>query len=350
MVNSDSASLRSHLLEGQVIPACPLALKADGKWSERHQLALLRYYHASGAGGLAVGVHSTQFAIRDPGIHLFKPLLKLVAAERDHLEPGKRPFILIAGVCGSGDSARSEAYLAAELGYDAAMISPSGWSDRPEETFLTHCRDIADILPILGFYLQPSVGGRHFSPGFWQELAAIPNLVSIKVAPFNRYRTLDVARALIESGRNDVALYTGNDDNIIFDLLTRHHTPAGSIGCSGGLLGQWGVWTSRAVEMLEQIKHDRNKDTVELERYEKLSTAITDANAVIFDVSNDFRGCIPGIMEVLRRQGLVPSNRCLDPNEVLSPGQAEELDRIAREYPFLHDNDFIAAHIEDWLK
>lgn len=353
MENSElkQLTLREHLLEGQVIPACPLALTGEGQWSESHQAALVRYYHASGAGGLAVGVHSTQFAIRRPEIGLYEPLLRQVAGLRKALpsRTPSRPFTLIAGVCGSGESALGEARLAASLGYEAALLSPSGWADQPESAFLEHCRSLADIIPIIGFYLQPSVGGRLFSPDFWCRLAEIPNLVAIKAAPFNRYRTLDVARGLMQAGREDVALYTGNDDNIVFDLLTTFRVDQKVVRIQGGLLGQWGVWTSKAVELLEQIKKDRAQECLALDPYQTLNTALTDANAVIFDAVNDFKGCIPGIMEVLRRQGLVPSNRCLDPLERLSPGQREELDRIHREYPFLNDDDFVQANLDHWM-
>ena len=346
-------AVRTFLLDGLVIPACPLALHADGKWSERHQRALVRYYFASGAGGLAVGVHSTQFEIRDPRHGLFEPVLSLVAEEIDRLsDASEHSMVKIAGICGETAQALREAEFSLAKGYHAGLLSMKAVASQSDDQILEHCRSVAEAIPIIGFYLQPAVGGRVFPYAFWRKFMEIPNLVAVKMAPFNRYQTWDVVRAAIEAGRDDVALYTGNDDNIIADLITPFVYQGGNGEVTrrivGGLLGQWGVWTSKAVQTLEKIK--REGDNPCLDRaWLAHNVSITDANAAIFDAANGFAGCIPGIMEVLRRQGLAPSHRCLNPNEVLSPGQAEELDRITRAYPNLHDDDFVAQNLDAWL-
>ena len=335
--------LRALLLAGHVIPALPLALDADRHWSQPHQRALMRYYIASGAGGLAVGVHSTQFEIRAPQHGLFEPVLQLAAATMN--EAAGSDFLRIAGICGQTDQALEEAGLATSLGYLAGLLSPGAWREASEEAFLAHCRAVAEVIPLIGFYLQPAVGGRVFSYDFWRRFAEIPRVVAIKVAPFNRYQTIDVVRAVTDSGRDDIALYTGNDDSILTDLLT---TWPGGRRIVGGLLGQWGVWTKRAVEMLEDVKIARTSPTLATDWLTK-NAALTDANAAIFDAANHFHGCIPGILEVLRRQGLVPSVCCLNPQEQLSPGQAEELTRVAAAYPWLTDDDFVREHLSTWL-
>ena len=336
--------LRAQLLAGHVIPALPLALNADRRWSERHQRALVLYYIAAGVGGLAVAVHSTQFAIRDPQHGLFEPVLRLAAdtmnAEAD------LDFIRIAGVCGQTEQALGEAALAVKLGYHAGLISPGGWREASEDAFLAHCQAVSEVIPLIGFYLQPAVGGRVFSYDFWRRFAEIPRVVAIKIAPFNRYQTMDVVRAVTDSGRDDIALYTGNDDSIVTDLLT---TWPGGRRIAGGLLGQWGVWTLRAVEMLKEVKAARLNPTLATDWLMK-NAALTDANAAVFDAANHFHGCIPGILEVLRRQGLVPSACCLDPHESLSPGQAEELTRVAAAYPWLTDDDFVREHLAEWMR
>ena len=335
--------LRELLLEGHVIPALPLALDESRRWSERHQRALLRYYMEAGAGGLAVAVHSTQFAIRNAEHGLFGPVLKLAAAEMN--ERAGSDFLRIAGVCGRTEQAMEEAQLAASLGYHAALLSPGAWLHADEEAFLDHCHAVAEVIPVIGFYLQTAVGGRVFSYNFWRRFAEIPRVVAVKIAPFNRYQTFDVIRALNDSGRDDIALYTGNDDSIITDLLTIW--PGGRV-VAGGLLGQWGVWTRRAVEMLAELKTARTQSQVSSEWLTK-NAALTDANAAVFDAAHHFHGCIPGILEVLRRQGLVPSVCCLDPAETLSPGQAEELTRVAGAYPWLTDDAFVAENLHHWL-
>lgn len=341
--------LRQKLLEGMVIPACPLALEADGTWSERHQSALVRYYAAAGAGGLAVGVHTTQFEIRDPAHGLYEPVLAL-CADRVGSAMGQGAIVKVAGLCGATEQALREARVAAGYGYDAGLLSVAALKDWSEERIVGHCREVAEVLPVIGFYLQPAVGGRELSYSFWRDFAEIPNVVAIKIAAFNRYRTLDVIRAIVDAGRDDIALYTGNDDHIIGDLLTPYRF--GERGAvrwfSGGLLGQWAVWTAKAVGMLGEIRRARANSTVPVE-WLTLNGQLTDANAAVFDAANGFAGCIPGINEVLRRQGLLPSNRCLNPAEELSPGQAEELDRVMAAYPWLVDDDFVLRYRDEWL-
>lgn len=342
-------NLREHLLNGQVIPALPLALEPDGAWSRKHQRALVRYYVAAGAGGLAVGVHSTQFEIRDPEYGLFEPLLELAAATLDEALDG-RDFARICGVCGRTGQALAEAQLARKHGYHAALLSLAAWGETPEDALLEHCHAVAKELPIIGFYLQRAVGGRRFSYEFWRAFAEIPNAVAIKIAPFNRYQTWDVVRAVMDSGRDDLALYTGNDDNIIADLLTPWVHGEQTRYIAGGLLGQWGVWTRAAAQLLAEIKTLRAAGEPIPAEWLSRNAALTDANAVVFDAANDFAGCIPGIHEVLRRQGLLPSTRCLNPDEKLSPAQAEELDRVTAAYPWLTDDAFVSKHLEDWLR
>lgn len=342
-------SWREQLQQGQVIPACPLTLHEDGRWSQRHQRALIQYYVEAGAGGLAVGVHSTQFAIRDPRHGLFRPVLQLAAKAIETLTAAsEREFIRIAGICGGSLQAQAEAEFARDTGYHAGLLSLKDLAGAEETVLLQHARQIAQVLPVIGFYLQPAVGGRVLSYRFWREFAEIENVVAIKIAPFNRYQTWDVVRGVIESGRDDLSLYTGNDDNILVDLLTPFRYAGTTRLIVGGLLGQWGVWTKRAVELFEQVRRLRGAATISSD-WLTLNGALTDANAAVFDAAHAFQGCIPGIMEVLRRQGLAPSNRCLDPHEVLSPGQAEELDRVIRVYPHLTDDEFVRAHVHRWL-
>ncbi len=338
---------REHLSAGQVIPACPLTLRDDGSWSERHQRGLVRYYLDAGAGGIAVGVHTTQFAIRDSRHGLFEPVLRVVSQTLDQqLSAHSRPFVRVAGICGDTPQAISEATLARSLGYHAGLLTTNAVREKTEAEILDHCCAVADVIPVFGFYLHPAVGGRVYSLGFWRAFCEIENVVAIKIAAFNRYQTLDVVRAVIESGREDITLYTGNDDNIINDLLTPFRFGGKERRIVGGLLGQWAVWTKRAVEMLEQIKRVRDQEMIASE-WLAANAMLTDANAAIFDAANDFAGCIPGVNEVLRRQGLAPSCRCLDGSETLSPGQSEELDRVCREHPT--DDDFVAANIDRWL-
>lgn len=341
--------LRRHLRTGQVIPALPLALDRRRRWDEKHQRGLVRYYIDAGAGGLAVGVHSTQFAIREPRIGLYEPVLKLAAtAAAAWLAPKSRDFVLIAGLCGRTPQACREAQTAAGLGYHAGLLSLGAWAGDPEAKVLAHCRAVAREIPLVGFYLQNAVGGRTFTYRFWRQFAEIPELVGLKIAPFNRYRTIDVVRAVLEAGRDDVALYTGNDDNIIGDLLTPFTFGGRTRFIDGGLLGQWGVWTQNAVKLLDDIKRARRKPRLDAAWLDR-NAALTDMNAAIFDAAHNFAGCLPGIHEVLRRQGLLQTTACLDPHERLSPGQADEITRVARAYPWLVDDAFVAAHRARWL-
>lgn len=336
-------SLRAQLLSGLVIPAHPLALNRERKLDERRQRALTRYYLAAGAGGLAVGVHTTQFAIRNPSISLFEPVLTIAMEELRATE-----VVKIAGACGKLQQAASEATMAARLGYDAVLLSLGALPDASIAELIEHSRAVASIIPVIGFYLQPSVGGRILPYDFWAKFCEIENVVAIKVAPFNRYQTLEVIRAFAESGRTrEIALYTGNDDNILLDLLTTHNFQGQQIRFSGGLLGHWAVWTKKAVEHLAEAQRHSNPVPSELLT---LAQQITDANAALFDPSHHFHGCIPGIHEILRRQGLLEGRWCLDPNEDLSPGQAQEIDRVCKAYPHLQDDEFVRSHLDQWLR
>jgi dihydrodipicolinate synthase/N-acetylneuraminate lyase len=346
-------NLRTHLLAGHVIPAHPLALDCQRRFSERHQRALTRYYLDAGAGGLAVGVHSTQFEIRDPAHGLYRPVLELAAhTQREHQATSGREVAMIAGICGKTVQARAEAELARSLGYHAGLVSMAAFREEPETAILEHIAAVSRIIPVVGFYLQPAVGGRVLSHDFWRRFVDIPDIVAIKIAPFNRYQTIDVVRALALSGRNDIALYTGNDDTIVADLLTpfTFATPGGPRTCRivGGLLGHWGVWTHAAVRLLAEIQAVNRGSTVAAQWLDR-AVAVTDMNAALFDAANRFHGCIPGILEVLRRQGLVESILCLNPAETLSPGQAEELTRVSRDYPEWIDDAFVASHRDRWL-
>jgi len=310
---------------------------------ERRQRALTRYYLTAGAGGIAVGVHTTQFAIRDPKFGLLESVLALAAEECRGSQ-----VVKIAGVCGNLKQASAETELAARLGYDAVLLSLAHLQDETIPRLLEHARAIAEILPVVGFYLQPAVGGRLLPHEFWRQFIEIENVVAIKIAPFNRYRTLDVVRALAQSDRaQDIALYTGNDDNILNDLLTKFDFATQPLRIAGGLLGHWAVWTKTAVSHLALAK--RHSDSVPGELL-TLAQQITDANAAIFDVAHNFQGCIPGIHEILRRQGLLEWRWCLDPEEELSPGQSAELDRVCQSYPHLQDDAFVQEHLDEWLR
>ncbi|UCE49663.1 MAG: hypothetical protein JSW47_05855 [Phycisphaerales bacterium] len=348
--------LLSKLHSGCVIPAHPLALQQDNGIDERRQRALTRYYLAAGAGGLAVGVHTTQFAIHEPQIGLYRPVLELAmetareAAERKDCD---KP-IMIAGILGDTEQAVREAALARELGYHLGLLSLTALRGKPVAELIDHCREVAEVIPIMGFYLQEVISHMVLGAEFWQKFIAIPNVHAVKIAPFNRYHTLDVLEAVAHSGRSrQIALYTGNDDNIILDLLTRHEFRVGGktvqVRIVGGLLGQWACWTKKAVEHLEQIKAVReNCDHVPHDLL-TLAGQLTLANREIFDAQNHFAGCIPGISYVLKRQGLLQETKTLDPDERLSPGQAQKIDRIIRDYPHLTDDNFIRANLDDWL-
>ncbi len=316
-------SVREHLRAGQVIPAHPLALTESRSLDEARQRGLTRYYIDAGAGGVAVGVHTTQFAIRDSGVGLLRPVLELAIDEARANAETDRTFAMIAGVCGPTAQASGEAELAAALGYDAGLLSLGGLGNASDDELLAHCRTIAEIIPLFGFYLQPAVGGRVLSYRFWREFAEIPNVWAIKIAPFNRYQTIDVVRAVVEAGRNDIALYTGNDDNIVADLLTPFPISVGGTTVlrwiDGGLLGQWAVWTRGAVALLAAIKDARASGEYGPTLLSH-GAALTDANAAVFDAANGFAGCIPGIHEVLRRQGLLDGVWCLDPRRGVVAG------------------------------
>ncbi|MBL8177311.1 MAG: dihydrodipicolinate synthase family protein [Bryobacterales bacterium] len=330
------SDLRTQLQRGLVIPAHPHALTAQRTLDERRQRALTRYYVSAGAGGIAVAVHTTQFAIRDCG--LLQPVLELAASEAGSV-------LKIAGACGPTPQAVREAELAASLGYDAVLLSLAALRDASIDQLIDHAKAVAQIIPVVGFYLQPAVGGRLLPYPFWRRFAEIENVVAIKMAPFNRYQTLDVIRGVAASGRaSEIALYTGNDDNIISDLITPFTLEGVSLRIVGGLLGQWAVWTRQAVAILRRIQAG---DTAPMLEW---NVHLTDANGAVFDVANAFHGCIAGIHEILRRQGLLAGIWCLDPHETLSAGQSEELDRVTRAYPHLNDDDFVRTHLDTWLK
>ncbi len=339
---------------GVAIPAHPLALDAGGRLDERRQRALTRYYAAAGAGGLAVGVHTTQFAIRDPRIGLFEPVLTLARDEMDRADArGGHPLVRIGGICGPTDQALREADLLARLGYHAGLLSLAALAEASDQELMAHCEAIGRQLPIVGFYLQPSVGGRPLGYAFWRRFAEIDAVVAIKIAPFSRYATLDVVRAVIDSGRDDIALYTGNDDAIVADLLTTFRFLRGGRPVErrivGGLLGHWAVWTRQAVALLDACRAAAATGVVPRELL-TIAAEVTDANAAFFDAANGFAGCIAGLHEVLRRQGLLTTIRCLDPHESLSPGQSAEIDRVLAAYAHLADDDFVSAHLEEWLQ
>lgn len=336
------------LKAGTVIPATPLALDENGKFDEQRQRLITRYYLEAGAGGIATAVHSTQFAIRRPEYGLFETVISTVSDEIDKFEKETgKAIVRISGVCGETEQALAETETAKRLGFDAVLLSPGGLSDKSEDYLLERAEAVSKVMPVIGFYLQPSVGGRVFTYSFWERFCEIKNVAAIKIAPFNRYFTLDVVRACALSSRCDeITLYTGNDDNIIPDLVTKYSftkkdgsTVTKTI--DGGLLGHWCVWTNSVVKLFERIK--KEGATAELLT---LGAQITDANAVIFDAAHNFAGCIPGMHEILRRQGLLKSIRCLDPNEKLSSGQSEEIDRIYKAYPHLNDDEFV----RDFLK
>jgi dihydrodipicolinate synthase/N-acetylneuraminate lyase len=332
-------SWRDILKGGCVIPAHPLALNAQRKLDERRQRALTRYYLAAGAGGVAVGVHTTQFEIRDPSIGLYKPVLELAMEEIRG-----RNVVAVAGLVGRTEQAVREAEFAAGLGYHAGLLSLGAMRDATPAELIAHVRTVAAVIPVFGFYLQPAVGGRILPYDFWRGFADIDNVVAIKMAPFNRYQTIDVIRAVADSGR-EIALYTGNDDSILVDLMTPFRFGPRELRIVGGLLGHWAVWTRCAVELLDRVK--RNSF---VEDWPALAIEVTDSNAAFFDPANNFHGCIAGLHEVLRRQRLLEGRWCLNPAEDLSPGQMEEIDRVYRAYPHLNDDEFVAAHRDEWLR
>ncbi len=338
------------LRQGAVIPAHPLALDQNRQFDPRAQRALSRYYIDAGSGGLAVGVHSTQFAIRDVG--LYQPVLEL--AMRTAGDWTQRPLVMVAGVVGRTEQAVREAQIARGLGYHACLLSLAAFKGAGEDEIIAHCQRVAQEMPLIGFYLQTAVGGVVLSRGFWSRFAAIDNVVAVKVAPFNRYRTLDVAFGIVNAQAEDrVTLYTGNDDHIVLDLLVPMAIRSGGrdvlMRFRGGLLGHWSVWTQSAVKLLQTLQQAVVAGGAVPPELLALDAMVTDCNAVLFDFANDFRGCIPGCHEVLRRQGLLRSIHCLDPHETLSPGQSEEIDRLYASYPDLNDDAFVAANRDRWL-
>ncbi len=341
---------RSLLQRGLVIPAHPLALTPELKLDERRQRALTRYYCDAGSGGVAVGVHTTQFGIRDCGIDLFEPVLELAYEELRAFENRTGKILAkIGGICGDTRQACREAATLRRIGYDGGLLSLAALSDASDDALIEHCRAVGETLPIMGFYLQSAVGGRHLSAEFWERFVEIESVVAIKVASFDRYQTMEVLRAVAHSDRSaEVALYTGNDDNIVADLLTEFRFGERTAHFVGGLLGQWAVWTHCAVELLKAV-HDAKYNGARLDTVLARGAEITDANAAIFDARHQFRGCIPGIHEVLRRQGLLAGRWCLEPSEVLSEGQLEEIDRVYADYPLLNDDKFVAEHLDKWL-
>lgn len=344
-MNDASHAAIERFRRGLVLPAHPLALDAERRLDEQRQRALSRYYLEAGAGGLAVAVHSTQFAIHEPERGLLRPVLELAAQTAKEYADGQP--VLVAGLCGPTEQAVAEAELAASLGYHLALLAPYGAADLTEQQLLERTRAVGEVLPVIGFYLQPAVGGRPLSRDFWRRLAELPSIVGVKVAPFDRYATLDVVHGVAESDRRgDVALYTGNDDHIVGDLIAAYPNGARFVG---GLLGQWAVWVRNAVDLLDTAEAARSGDNAALRRLLRTDTALTDANAAIFDVANNFAGCIPGIHEVLRRQGLLRGTWCLEEHETLGPGQLAEIDRVWNSYPWLRDDEFIAERLDRWL-
>lgn len=343
--------VRAALQRGLVIPAHPLALTSARRLDERRQRALTRYYLAAGAGGIAVGVHTTQFAIHEPRHGLLQPVLELALATVVERQ-GARRAVMIAGVIGHTRRASREATLAMDLGYDAVLLSLAALKSAGTAELIAHARAVAAIAPVMGFYLQPAVGGRVLDYAFWRKFAEIENVVAIKIAPFDRYATLQVIRAVVDSGRaTDIALYTGNDDHILLDLLTTHQLGTGAPArMAGGLLGHWAFWTRTAATHLSECRRAARRSTTVPTRLLMLAAQVTDANAAVFDAANGFRGCIPGIHEILRRQGLMAGRWCLDRGEELSPGQAREIDRVCTAYPHLADDAFVRAHIDEWMR
>lgn len=343
------------LKSGTVIPATPLVLDENRHLDEKGQRLLMNYYLNCGVGGIATAVHTTQFEIRKPEYGLFIPVLEIVSNEIDRFEKETGKVIVkVAGVCGEIEQAVKEAKLAKQYGYDAVLLSPGGLNDKSEDYMIERTRAVAEIMPAIGFYLQTACGGRQFTYNYWERVCATENVVAIKCASFNRYTTLDVVRAVVMSDRADeITLYTGNDDNIVIDLLTKYRFEKDGKtvvrGFDGGLLGHWSVWTKKAVELFEKVKSEKEKDEISTELL-TLAAEVTDTNSAFFDTAHTFKGCIAGLHEILRRQGLMKNIYCLNPDETLSEGQAAELDRVQKMYPHLNDDEFIRENIESWKK
>lgn len=356
MVKNDlPAGLIQSFARGGVIPAMPLALRADRSFDPRRQKVLIRYYLDAGVSGIAVGVHSTQFEIRDPDVGLFEPVLSLASEAVDEWCRRRGGGVLkIAGCTGPTPQAVAEAELAEELGFHACLASLRALNENSLDDLVAHCRAVSEVIPVIGFYLQPAVGGRVLPVEFWRRFAELDNVLGIKIAAFNRYQTFDVVRAVCEASReSDIILYTGNDDSIVADLLTEYRieTQGGTkrVRIKGGLLGQWGFWTRKAVELLQEIRSAVEGREGIPPRLLTIGAQITDVNAAVFDPLHGFRGCISGIHEILRRQGLFEGTWCINPAEALSPGQAEEISRVYASYPHLNDDEFVQSHLGEWI-
>jgi hypothetical protein len=346
-------SVAEVLARGSVIPAHPLALTSERKLDERRQRALTRYYISAGVGGLAVGVHTTQFAIREPKVGLLSPVLELAAEVIREATTGE--FALIAGAVGDPRQAVAEAELAASLGYQAVLLSPTGTGGLDENALLARAKQVGEVLPVIGFYLQNAVGGRYLSTTFWSRLADLSCVVAIKIAAFDRYRTLDVLRGVAASDRSDdVALYTGNDDSIVMDLLSTFLVQLPNkevrLRMVGGLLGQWAIWTHAAVQLDREVKEALEGNDRLLRSLLEKAPQLTDANGAVFDSAHGFKGCIAGVNHVLAGQGLLDGPWCLDPAETLSPGQVEDIERVRHAYPWLVDDGLVASKLDDWLR
>ncbi|GMG85050.1 dihydrodipicolinate synthase family protein [Paralimibaculum aggregatum] len=349
--DSIPAAALARFRRGTALPAHPLALDARRRLDPVRQRAVTRYYLDAGAGGVAVGVHTTQFAIREAG--LYEPVLRLAA--ETVADWAEDPRLLVAGVTGRTAQAVAEAETARALGYHFVLLNLARMKGASEAELLEHCRAVAAVMPVIGFSLLPSVGGFHLSYGFWRAFAGIENVAGIKMAPFDRYRTLEIVRAVQDAGAADrVTLYTGNDDHIVLDLLqpfairSEDGRSETRVRIRGGLLGHWSVWTRTAVELLDRVH--ALPDGVDIpEDLLAQDSIVTDCNLAIYDAINDLRGCIPGCLEVLRRQGLLAGTWCLDPAEVMSPGQAAEIDRVYRQYPEMNDDAFVRANLDRWL-
>ena len=342
---TSSFNWRDSFKMGAVIPAHPLALTEKRKLDERRQRALTRYYLAAGVGGIAVGVHTTQFQIHDPKVGLYEPVLALAAEEL-----AAKDLIRIAGVCGRTAEARREAKIASDLGYHAGLLSLAALNGASVEELIVHVRAVGEVIPLIGFYLQPNIGGQFLPVEFWRAFAEIESVIGIKIAPFNRYATQDVLRGVAGSGRtSDIALYTGNDDHIVLDLLSKFRFGGRTLQFVGGLLGHWAVWTACAVELQRELRQATQSQDLIDPKWLLRSAEVTDMNGALFDVAHQFHGCIAGINEILRRQGLLAGRWCLNPVEDLSPGQAEGLDRVVAAYPHLIDDQFVQENLDSWL-
>ena len=329
------------IIDGAFIPAHPLALNSDLSIDEESQRGLTRYYISCGVGGIAIGVHTTQFEIRDPKYNYYETVLRIASEEINNSEVDDS-FIKVAGICGPVSQAIKEAEIANKHGYHLGLLSMGGLGSISENELIERTKAVAQVIPVFGFYLQSAVGGRILSYQFWEKFCEIENVYAIKVAPFNRYYTLDVVRAICNSSREkEIALYTGNDDNIINDLITPYEFKVEDRLIKkrivGGLLGHYAVWTKKSVEIFNQIKEGIRKNNLNYNEMLKIGVEITDMNAALFDVSNNFKGSISGIHEVLRRKGLLKDIYCINPEEKLSPGQSEEISRVINQYSHLVD-------------